>query len=577
MPRTPCLIALLPLLVAARGLAATQAVDPVVFRGTVVLDEGGGRSRTPQTGSFELWLNHPPGPRAHEVRVSDGRFEAELPGGLQFLALGRARLDGLEAWCEADLPLAGPQRALEIRAHPLPRSFLRVFASDSGRELSRYELVESDAGLHPGEMRFFVARVEAAPFEIPTWSEDPLLVGWRPRRNLWARASGYAWGRAVVDLGAGREWRLELVPAGDLLIELAQGVSPEGKLLTVADPRDRWTRFQVFPRGEEPTVVESLAPGRYQVRLEEFGGRGALVASAEVEVRAGEVATAVLESVPPPTAEDTAGDVPCAGSLRVPLSWGVEEVHLLLQRWEPDGRYHTVTELTPRRSADDPALWAWDAGLQPPGAYLAFVRPFLLSHTFPLWPAATDPVPIAVPAPAEVHVRLVDAGTGAPARGARLGWYGMPPPQPSGVTTQSVQLDPERDRFVFRAPIGEIVLVVTGGPWGMVFEPEWIAAGVNEIELELGALCTIEVVLMDGALVVSPTDATAIEALPMDGVGEVAVRGWGSYLSLQVDRPGRWEVRATGLPDGYAPGDPVVVEARRGETVRCELPLVRLR
>jgi hypothetical protein len=266
----------------------------------------------------------------------------------------------------------------------------------------------------------------------------------------------------------------------------------------------------------------------------------------------------------------------------VPSTWEVEAVQLHLERWEAyeagsgRGAYVRVAELRPQRSQDDTERWIWDAGLQPPGAYLAIVQPFYLCHTFPREPATEESTEIQVPEPAEVHVRLFDGRTAEPVTGAWLGWYGAPPPQPSGLTTSEAELDPETGSFGFRAPVGEIVLVISGSMYGLVFEPAFIAPGSNDLEVRLDARCDVEVSLMDGALLVSPAVATRLQARPLDGEG--AMVSWGrsnTKLSVLLDQPGLWELTVVDLPEGYLAAGPILIEARQGETVHGVVSVVR--
>ena len=541
---------------------------------------------TPLHGTIEVWFHDGTGPQMREAIVRSGSFELalpSLPSGTEILALGRTRLDDAEAYCEVDRLQVAGAHPMAIVARPLPRSFLRVVAADSGRELTRFELVESRAALHLGPHAFKVADVQDTPFEIPPWSDDSLLLGWRPQRKLWARAPGYSWGHVEIDMGSGREWLLELVPSGDLLIEAVPELSLDGRALHLVDAERPERSDRVVSLPGEPFVLENLRPGSYRILVEENARSPKRIATADVDVRAGEFARVLLEPDPAQPAESEA-PVPLRGTLVVPDAWKVDDVRLHLQRWEayePEstrGSYKTVAQLRPQLSEADPERWVWDAGLQLPGAYLAIVQPFQLCHTFPRWPATEESTHIQVPEPAQVHVRLFDSPSQRPAAEAHLGWYGKPPPQPSGVTTLQVEPDPETGSFDFRAPVGEIVLVVSGMTYGLLFEPATVHPGTNEFEIRLDPKCKVEVQLMDGDRLVSPARVTQLKARPLAGVGKVLARERsGASLGLLLDQPGLWELSVVDLPEGYAATGPVQIEAHSGETRRCEIAVVRTR
>jgi hypothetical protein len=214
-----------------------------------------------------------------------------------------------------------------------------------------------------------------------------------------------------------------------------------------------------------------------------------------------------------------------------------------------DDRHRFLPEFAP--SADSPEIFPFDAGAVVPGRYQLEVNPPSWVATIEVPPTGRRDLEIAVPPPANVRVRLVDAETAIAVTRITLWWHiviGEPLAASGGFV-----LDDGDGEFEFRAPAGRVQLEI-GGDHNHVETIE-LHPGDNEITLRARRSYAASIVFKErGAWVACPPDLQrriTVEAI--DGEGRGREHGSGRMLThLVVDQPGRYRVTVPAL-DGYEP------------------------
>lgn len=529
-------------------------------------------AQLPACGELHLVLSYPERTTIYTVEVSNGMWSTDVAPGVLEARLGRLALDGIEAYCEAVVPASAFGTPIELAARPTQRNVLRVRSRATGRELTAdLELVASDAAVLPDTSTGLHAKGLGSPIVLPEFDEDgPLPERWYGHQTWWVRGPRYAWTPVDLDHAAGGERVVELELAGVLLVTPSGVESASDLELHLSRGPKRGLPRAGLAVGE-PLAVEGLAAGLYRVALARGTGPEPVELCASLaRVEAGQVAEIVLDAsrpAPPPQ--------PLHGSLRIPAEWGDVahsiELSFLSNGFRKFGRPATVPK--------EPTLWSWDAGMQPPGRYLAFVRPFQWSFTFDYNPVMATDFELVIPPPAQVCVRLLDRVTKEPISDEDLSWYGMPPPQASSITPEPVPFNAQRGGFCFTAPVGDIVLCLADAEQPFRFETARVAAGSNTIEVACAPYVRVRVfAVLDGARVPWPEGAFLRAA---EGDSATHFRRWfprTDCAEVGFDAPGSYQLQLEqfgfdGIPN-YEPTS-LRVETARGGVAEFELTLKR--
>ena len=349
--------------------APTQAQDgaPLIFHGRVWVIEGGVR-RAAQNGSIRLnaqadlsWRD------AYDVDVKDGRFRQIVRLEHERYWVGKMQLEGREALCTWHAPRAVLSDAIELEARFLPISRVRVRLRDSGEVLSSCEMDADHLTAKPRSMEL--------PQLVSPWRADEYDAPWQLRRTIRARAPGTAWGTAVVDLEAGGDFWIDLVPEAKLRVSVFVPPDvPQQQLRLVSDGGEMESDWNNLTHDGQLIAFDGLAEGSYAVETRSRHSDWAKQAQrAEIHLCENETRELLLDL-------DCLAAVPRAlvrGSLTVDASWPkpAEPVQLSFLRKDPSTGRHAL-ELRVEAVQDDSGTLAWDAGRLRLGRYAVVVEPY---------------------------------------------------------------------------------------------------------------------------------------------------------------------------------------------------------
>jgi hypothetical protein len=514
----------------AQRINATRKA-PVRSAGSIAVLEEDGTRYVPRQGTIRIWGYTGMGPPERCLgRIVEGEWSVVLRSWCRDLQVGRLLLDGREAFVSKassnKLPAGASDLAVEARW--LPSTWLRVVDRRTGDELKDIEVMAGGGErLHPGadrsegpdnRTRAASSPVLLTPWRRAGWGEEAGLQSW------WVRADGYAWGKVDLDLGAGGEREIRLVPGGGLMVEIDGRVGCESEMLRIRpEGMDRFFAVQEhLTKAAGSLHLESLPSGAYEVTLECHDDRQrecwGMRARRTVNVVAGETASVRIEpdEVLVPVPVQALPRVSVRGTLTIPSSWSQQMRSplypmLVLKRLEQkeDREFFRDVARIPLGAPQDRSLdedselveqkartLMWEARDLQPGSYAAFVLPFGHSHAFTLDSHGPDAVAIEIPPCAEVEVRLVEGGTGLSVPGS-VGWLQRHPA--ARMPENFVPADSETGLARFQAAIGRITLLVHAPGWTVESSYDVdVQLGANSFEIELWRHARIELVFMDG-------------------------------------------------------------------------------
>lgn len=400
------------------------------------------------------------------------------------------------------------------------------------------------------------------------WDEDSFRIS----RGMvfFARATGYAWGRANVDLAQGGRHELLCGSACGLNVRLvnakpaAWARHERDVFLYVSANRDVVTERKLTPDVvREDISLRGLDPGEYALSVEiggwwEFQSR-IVLGKTSVSLVAGAEPTVELVLDDPP---DPPARAPVSGTLTFPPFAGETEVVLRLFHADTYSQGEATAELPVgemNRVAPGARTWAFDAGQLPTGAYQAKVWPLLVSTTFEVPPDGARDVAIEVSALAEVQVTTQDGITGAQAPLEELFWSNVSPlPGQVNHVGLIISFSGEPGRFVFHTAPGAIDLSADPkppSPHGHTRGEFEVHAGVNAVSLPLNSRCGVRIVLRDGGATLPIGELhQAVTCAGLDDVGRVTMNRLATEGVLELSMPGNYLVRFPSVgPPRYRP------------------------
>ncbi|MCP3920820.1 MAG: hypothetical protein GY711_35280 [bacterium] len=557
--------------------SAAPSTDTVELSGTWTVLDAEDQEHRGEDGRFVLRLYEPR--EDIEISVRGGAWSVALAPGAGFdlreLELGGRVTEPLENVGDLEVP---PSRRLDLTARWVRPVVLKVVDAETRVELAGITVIRplgAGAWLHPGETdgletNEVLARDARSPVELP------VERAMSNRESLWVRAPGYGWGHVEVPRTVGGEFLVPLGAGGDLEIEVVgvpEGTSPHVRL---RDPkgveREReWEHvlFETEVAGRSRLDLAALAAGRYRAALE-LGHRYRRpreLAGEEVEVRAGQTAAVRLDAstyAPPAVAT-------MSGRVTLPTAWKLDSfgVHFNLigepsvdgspQRYLPSSAMEQVDiergEYAFRMA--ELQCGRWELRFNPLGTSVAVTLP----------PEGLHGVELIVPPPAEVTVRVTEAGTGTPIADVDVHYM----PDRTGLTSGGV-LNGAGARgdgtFHFRTPAGRVDVWVISDTWRFRREGFDVPPGTSEVTIETERACGVVLKVRDAGTLLR-VDAFAPRILGGGAnAGEqgalIDEDGPGLELRYVVPAPGAWRVELTS-PAGYAPVEPVELEVGPGE------------
>lgn len=162
---------------------AARAQEPKkqIVTGTLWIVEGNNK-RLPLRGTLLLcyYLETAQGTYPLESQLIVGAFRFEFPAGAEIREPGRVRIEDRDAECQWDGGLADTSKPIELEAHFIPQSRVRVRIRDTGIELDHCKLTY--------ENYVSESRTVALPYSVPDWEEDCPAFGWDQNLRMWANA-----------------------------------------------------------------------------------------------------------------------------------------------------------------------------------------------------------------------------------------------------------------------------------------------------------------------------------------------------------------------------------------------------
>jgi hypothetical protein len=536
---------------ATSGTERTPASATPSIAGTIVVVDERGGEHAHESGSFVAFFSTGNGWRDERVDVDEGRWAIDLPPNAGFMT-GNVRLGDRDATRIGDDEIlrATPGTPIEIRARWPAPSILHVRDAATARELSSVQIVEGSSWLwtatHAARdtWRREIADNLASPIDVGSH-----LADFRGIDDFCARAPGYAWGRILLDLGAGGERFLDLHLGGELDLEL-RGADDLGDALLVLRRAGVDAPADVANLDHAGLVrVPSLEPGSWTAtaQLGRFESP-TILGSATADVVAG-VTTRVEIDLASPASPDL---VTVAGLVRVPKAWGVESLSLTAEHL---GNVKRLADRERRGTLDvsesDGAfdVFPFEISDVLPGRWAIEIDEPRFEQSIDVGDDGRDDVVLEVPPPGHASVRVVDAATGDDAPVEMVLWRRT---DDDSDATAGCQRDSTTGRFEIDVPQGD--LEVSLGPFSTACECEpqrfVVGPGRTEVELRTTAVQGVRLRGLEGDVVI-PWDsawAARLSAIEHDGRETRSQLERGREV-VAVTKPGRYRL-SIGKIDG---------------------------
>ena len=573
-------------------VAPVASKSPAQAFGELLLVDESGLERWGLSGDawFELWTA---GESERErLEIVNGRFEFDASI-VQKLRMSLGSLDGQPAYPEkkSDTIEVGPEPIVirVVRPTKIRLNVVDALTDQHLDEVAIFEMSTSNGRRvileSPGLERSGNAR--QSPIEL----EAQFAESGRAAVRFNVQRAGYAWTQTEIDFRRSGEHTLRLERGAHLDVEL-RGALPRGGGGTLriyrqhsGEPLSKLEQLEASqPIAEQFVGLDSqhefvdFPSGVFRAHVE-IGAHSAApksVGQASVELVPGgrHSVTIELESL---AQAQLAG---LAGEVRVPPEWGVQDFYVYAAfkgtPLEGGGRTHNVLESSKLWRIDESTgSYRFDFGKLQTGKYEVGVGlkggPRVIRKQLGIELSSTgiDDLLLEIAPPASVIVNVMDKSTGLPVKGQLL-WGG------SGLNTglQSLeQVDRAQgaDEFEFRAPEGEIRVIMRSAEHVTLYEELVIDPGANRFTFPLERLCRVHLVLRDGEELLTWDEDWRFDVEHLDGPARMPSM---SSDSIELREPGRY--RLSGLKiDGFGPVEAVEFTAMRGETIEQVIEVTR--
>lgn len=533
--------------------------------GHLVVVDSSGRRHEEEDGRLKLVLEGDGTAELVELAVREGRWEISLPERpsaievWELLARGRIALPASK---RASVPAEGP---VVIEAVWPPAVELHVIDRDTEVALGDLVVVraapEESVLHHPG--RYSAEELWAEGMDSPVLIEPRD----RHREVLWVRAPGYAWGRVSIEFGEERRRVLSMARSGELTVWV-EGARPDDEgWLRLYGERGGLPRLELELPTDGPAFVSNLEPGTYLVAAERGAWATGLqrLAEAKVAVRPNQPAEVTLRL------EEDRGEDPgavFAGTIEVGAGWEEELRGLVIEPLDPKVRvvHLSASDLLRRQEG----TFRWGAGRVPPGTYRVIVLPYQHQRVFEVGIEGLPDADLFVPDPAEVRLRVMEAGTGDAAAVPWISW------RAAGAKRSApdwVSLDEGAEAFVFQAPPGEIEVEIATLEHDAPPRVLEVYPGTNTFEWEVERSCGVVLTFRDGEGEV-PVSWSGIDLQEIGGEGRSRTWTGRSPVTVLVTNPGRYRLEIPEI-DGYETVPVREVTIGAGERVPVTIDLRR--
>jgi hypothetical protein len=557
-----------------------QPSGPVTLHGRVLLEDEHGMLREPADCLLELCFECLVEPvdvqPIHGLWTMNLGLEAFEP---QFLIEGglapKEDLGALEVWSiligdrpalvsEASFAVFQGQETVITCRWP-QATLLRVVARESGGQLDAVDIAMAEDWFELMPVSKYdlenalVVRGEPSPISFAPDFEEAGEMFSENSLPWWVGAEGYGWERVIIDHRQGGERTVELTRAGSLELTLL-GDWPETTTVYLAPqfgPLAHEDIVKMSPAGAHALRASRLPPGIWNVAVRsglDWRLRATLVEE-QISITSGETTHLELEV---PALRPLADPVPLGGILEVPAAWmemgtltfflqGLDDMphdHQVLYPSEHSSLARNTEVSTLPRVGDDIEQRRWHGGRRHPGRYAAEVSlrgaGCLWRQEFELGPEGNEELLLVMPAPAQIHIVVVDAET------SRRLLQGCASPKEAGVwfsfrgkggqsmsTPLYGEVNAGTGAFVAALPVGPVELSVDATHYGWEILDVQVRPGGNEVIVPMTPLVEIQVTLVSAGRAVTVPESWAWEVELTDLEGEEIDMG----CEISRDRP----------------------------------------
>lgn len=451
----------------------------VTVRGRVVFTDRAFRRQEAVTGSVQILLWY----ANEKIQIGDPSADIDFVKGAWTASFRRpehaterperlyfsdATVAGEPVILESDTLLLDGKAELVLRLRAIPELRVRAFDAATKQELANVEIWRSGGwdeagGLHPGAEGELERLVDAG--KSPVLVPPPEEVRPESATLLWIRAPGYAWRGLEVMFAEGGVREAPLVRGGSAKIAISGKLPAAGKVALRIHAADAGVRerplLDLALADGPPGLLEHLAPGRYEARLElgDWYRDPQVLARAPLEIQAG--STASVELVAKEIASPERATL--RGVFVVPAGWeragegpSVSLEPLLgTDRWTERRRLH-ARDLQPGERAGEHRFVFPDTVA---GRYALVFEPSHYQKVVHVTKRGLSDLRIELPEPVEILVRVLDRDSKQPRKGVTLSWHPEWPPGVFGGSLESASAAPDSNQVRLLVPAGKVVVM----------------------------------------------------------------------------------------------------------------------
>lgn len=431
-----------------------------------------------------------------DAAVQDGAWRIKVEQVPESVYVTEAWFDGAAVRGTSVMRVDDP-KALALRGRLVPTLTVRVFADESGQELSGVCVatrpLDDHKRLHPGNEGCEVrARNQASPVRFGTRSIAS-------QQTFWVAAPSRAWQPIEMFTTRAHERFVSLEPGGDVLVTCTgMRRTSNGSKLRIYANQSREPICEVAPQ-PGGTKIEHLPTGSLRLALEmgRWSRTPHVLASANIQVRVGQLCRVELKVAAEPKVFRAAA----AGTLLIGESWGDNWSLQLVATGHNSTQFATNTTMS--RSAmqeGPPREYSWRISQLSCGTYQVFVRGPNYRTVLTIPAGGVKNARIVVPEPATIELRVVDRDGKEPSPDDSLPvWRHV---ADSGAnrfasTKASLQTD---GSYRIVTPAGKVHVQWHPEGYGRASREFLVGPGTHQVQLEIERECGFEIVWKEGSI-----------------------------------------------------------------------------
>lgn len=479
------------------------------------------------------------------------------------LSFSEARVDDTQVILETESLAVTDEPDFVLRLRAIPELRLSVFDAETKKAIGRVEVFhargnwDDDNTLHPGVNAKMQRVVDAgeSPFLVP----PPDEVSPNGTTPVWIRAPGYAWHTLQVMFAEGGLREVPLVHGGSAKISIANKVPAAEKLAVrvygTVGTQSRPLLDLGLPRAV-PNLLEDLAPGRYEVRLElgDWFREPRVLGKAPMEIQAGQEASVELVVANEVAAPER---VMFSGIVVVPAGWQrAGQLSVVLDplrgtdRWTEQRYLHG--EQLKRGEKEGEYRFTFPETVV--GRYALIFEPSQYQKVVRVTKEGATDLRIELPEPVEIVIRVVDRETKRPRNGVNLSWHPAWPLDAFGGSSEGASAAPDSNEVRILVPAGHIEVSAHDDEFEVRTTLN-VSPDAREFEVFADVRHAVKVAVYEGTTRIPIGFRTGwdVSLLTVDGKPALASESWSSSeVTMSVLKPGTYLLRVT-PPDGYLP------------------------